>query len=285
MSELDPDFVISSARPVADSRPSSSPAEETLIRIWSEVLGNDRIGPRDDFFAMGGNPEFANRAAEMIRAEFGVDVSGAVVVGSPTVAALAERLAELVLADAMANFAAPDDAGGAPTADRIPQTLSRTEPKGARTVPAIARTASSGRAPLSFAQQGLWFLDQLTPGSTEYSVPFGFRVGGRLDVEALGTAFSGLVRRHEVLRTRFDVDAGEEPLQIVQEETPVIPRVVDLSTAGSTEAAEAAARELLADEASRPFDLTNGRLLRVLVVRLADDDHVVAICLHHIVAD
>ncbi|MET9465725.1 condensation domain-containing protein [Streptomyces sp. NPDC006544] len=137
---------------------------------------------------------------------------------------------------------------------------------------------------LSFAQQRLWFLEQLAPGGVEYSMPFAFRASGRLDVAALESAFSGLVRRHEVLRTRFVVGADQDPVQVVEDPWAVRARIVDLTDRGA-EAAEAAGLEVLAEEAARPFDLTSGRLLRLVVVRLASDAHLMAVTMHHIVAD
>ncbi|MFF3396773.1 condensation domain-containing protein, partial [Streptomyces sp. NPDC002669] len=147
----------------------------------------------------------------------------------------------------------------------------------------IVRTdREAGPLPLSFAQQRLWFLDRLTPGSAEYLVPTVLRVHGTLDVPALGTALSGLVARHEVLRTAFRSDDDGTPRQVIGTPRPVEVTVHDLRAEAD---AETRAGEVLRTEATRPFDLEAGRLLRADVVRLADDDHFLLLTVHHIASD
>ncbi|HEV2637455.1 MAG TPA: condensation domain-containing protein, partial [Actinocrinis sp.] len=146
---------------------------------------------------------------------------------------------------------------------------------------------------LSFAQQRLWFLDQLEPGSAEYLVPFAVRVSGRLDVAALEGALSGIVARHEVLRTRFVPDEDGEPRQIMDSPWGVAVTVHDLrlGTEGiedaedDTAAREGEAVELLRSRAREPFDLASGRLLRADVVVVGQDDQFLLLALHHIVSD
>ncbi|MFE3152711.1 amino acid adenylation domain-containing protein, partial [Streptomyces sp. NPDC059218] len=140
----------------------------------------------------------------------------------------------------------------------------------------------AGPLPLSFAQQRLWFLDRLTPDSAEYLVPTVLRVRGALDVPALGTALSGLVARHEVLRTAFPADDNGTPRQAISAPRPVEVTVHDLRDEAD---AETLAGEVLRTEATRPFDLEAGRLLRADVVRLADDDHFLLLTVHHIASD
>ncbi|MFJ6016569.1 condensation domain-containing protein, partial [Streptomyces sp. NPDC092952] len=139
-----------------------------------------------------------------------------------------------------------------------------------------------GPLPLSFAQQRLWFLDRLTPDSAEYLVPTVLRVRGALDVPALGAALSGLVARHEVLRTAFPADEGGAPRQAIGDPWPVEVTVHDLRDEPD---AETRAGEVLRREATRPFDLETGRLLRADAVRLAEDDHFLLLTIHHIVSD
>lgn len=143
---------------------------------------------------------------------------------------------------------------------------------------------AAGPLPLSFAQQRLWFLDRLTPESADYLVPTALRVRGLLDVTALETALSGLVARHEVLRTAFTAGDDGTPHQEVNAPWPVDVSVHDLRGEGDADAEERA-REVLRSEAKRPFDLTTGRPLRTDVVRLADDDHYLLLTAHHIVSD
>ena len=147
--------------------------------------------------------------------------------------------------------------------------------------PLVRRAGGGSVAPLSFSQRRLWFLDQLVPGSAFYNVPVAYRLVGDLDVGALEGAFSAVVARHEVLRTSFGarVDAlGGQPAQVVGEPWPVVIAVTEAAT-------EQEARDLAAQEAGRPFDLGSGRLLRVRLVRLGPDDHVLLVTMHHIVCD
>ena len=150
--------------------------------------------------------------------------------------------------------------------------------------PAIRpRGASLGDFPLSYAQQRLWFLDQLEPGNPFYNLPGGFRLRGPLDQAALARARSEIVRRHEMLRTTFPTVEGR-PVQRVGPPTAAALPVVDLG--GLPEAAHAAAvRAHVAAEVWRPFDLAAGPLLRFLLLRLGPADHVLAFALHHIVSD
>ncbi|MFE9637267.1 condensation domain-containing protein, partial [Streptomyces sp. NPDC006463] len=130
-------------------------------------------------------------------------------------------------------------------------------------------------------------MHQLDPNSAEYTSPLSFRVRGPLAVRHLETALSGLVRRHEVLRTRFVTTEFGEPAQIVDDPWQVDVTLVDLTEGGRLAAREQAGYDIVRTEIDRPFDLASGRPLRALAVRLDHDpdDHLVLICLHHIVED
>jgi amino acid adenylation domain-containing protein len=133
-------------------------------------------------------------------------------------------------------------------------------------------------APLSYAQERVWFMDQLAPGEAAYHIAVPLRVRGALDVALLRTALAGLVTRHESLRTRFPADADGKPVAVVEEHVEVPLRIVSAPD-------EAAAQRLVDEAAVEPFDLANGPLLRALLVELADDDHVLLLSKHHIVGD
>ncbi len=142
-----------------------------------------------------------------------------------------------------------------------------------------------GRAPLSYAQRRLWFLDQLTPGSAMYNIPAAVRLAGQLDVEALGRALNEVVRRHEVLRTTFSVEA-DEPVQVIHPDLAVPLPLVDLRAAGRDRAAiQAEAQRVAVEDAMQPFDLATGPLIRARLLRLADDEHILVTNTHHIVSD
>src|SRR5690242_7089116 len=147
----------------------------------------------------------------------------------------------------------------------------------------IPRRQSSEPPPLSFAQQRLWFLQQLDPQSAAYNVPRAVRLAGPLNISALRRSLSEVVRRHEVLRTTFTT-INEQPVQIVHEAQPLSLPVIDLSDLPEAER-EASIRALFTAETSRPFNLENDSLLRASLVRAGDEDHVFFFTLHHIVSD
>src|SRR5689334_7192942 len=146
------------------------------------------------------------------------------------------------------------------------------------------RTALPGGAlPLSFAQQRLWFLDQLEPGSAAYNLSGRVRLEGRLDAPALEASLNEIVRRHEALRTIFSTRAGE-PVQIVRSELRLPLPFIDLSDLPLTER-ETAFRQLCDEEAQQPFDLSTGPLVRARLLRFSREEHVLLLSLHHIVSD
>ena len=137
--------------------------------------------------------------------------------------------------------------------------------------------------PLSFAQQRMWFIDQLEPGNPVYNTPRGVRLRGKLDVAALERALTMLVRRHEALRTTFR-DVRGEPVQVIGNPEPFRVTVEDLS--GLPEATrEEETRRLIREEVQRPFNLSSGPLLRARVLRVSSEDHTLLLSMHHIVSD
>ncbi|WP_371632864.1 amino acid adenylation domain-containing protein [Streptomyces sp. NBC_01259] len=140
-------------------------------------------------------------------------------------------------------------------------------------------TGGSG-LPLSHGQERLWFLDQLDPGDASYNIPLVLRLSGPLSVEALRAAFDGIVARHEALRTRFpDVDG--RPVAVVEPANTVPVEVLDLRADGVAGRADA----ILAARTNGAFDLAGGPLLRAALLRTADEEHLLCVVLHHIVAD
>src|SRR5262249_56552798 len=132
-------------------------------------------------------------------------------------------------------------------------------------------------------QQRLWFLDQLVPNSPLYNVPSRLKLEGRLDLAALERAINEIVKRHEVLRTRFEVDEGE-PVQIIDKWEPQGLEVEDLTSLPWDEREEAA-RRIISKEAEEGFDLSKGPLIRVKVLKFGEQKHVVLFTMHHIVSD
>ncbi|MDM4719726.1 amino acid adenylation domain-containing protein [Micromonospora sp. WMMA1363] len=155
------------------------------------------------------------------------------------------------------------------------------ERRGSASIPRRDRSAATR---LSFAQLRLWLLDRLVPLSSEYVIPCAFRVRGELDVAALESAFRSLVQRHEVLRTRFDV-VDEEPVQVIDADPRVRVSVVHVSGESDADERERIALAAVERDAALGFDLAVDQPLRVTVVRLAEDDHLLLVAVHHIAAD
>ncbi|MEU5863235.1 amino acid adenylation domain-containing protein [Nonomuraea sp. NPDC047529] len=142
----------------------------------------------------------------------------------------------------------------------------------------IPRRAPDAEVPLSFAQEGLWFMEQFAPGTAAYTIPLVLRLHGRLDVDRLQHALDTVVARHEILRTRFPADAGGRPLVEV-----TAPDRTELRRRSAAD--EAGVRDLVSAEQARPFSIATEPPLRALLVRLADDDHVLLVTVHHIACD
>ena len=146
------------------------------------------------------------------------------------------------------------------------------------------RPAGTVNPPATFGQEQLWFLDRFAPGRSTYNVPCPVRIRGQLDAEALSQAMDGLLARHEALRTRLVSGERSRPVQLVGPPPRDIVEMLDYSGAGPDEAWPRLIR-LAADELRRPFDLAAGPLLRAYLVRLAADDHVLLVTVHHAVFD
>ncbi|WP_316524227.1 non-ribosomal peptide synthetase [Kitasatospora brasiliensis] len=223
-----------------------SGVEELVAEIWQEVLRTERVGALDDFFALGGHSLLVSQILARVRRSTGADVSVRDFYARPTVA----RLAELIAAS-----------GGVPDVV-LPRPVG--EP-----------------AQASYAQQRMVFLHLLQPEGGLYNVQVPFALRGPLDTAALGAALDEIVRRHEVLRTTFDL-AGETIVPVVSE-TAVCPlEIVDVSGAADP---DAEVRALLRHEGETGFDITAGPVLRAKVARTAPEEHLLVITAHHIVID
>ena len=150
---------------------------------------------------------------------------------------------------------------------------------------AIPRRPGDAVLPLSFAQERLWFLDQLEPGSAVYNMTQAIRMRGPLEVGALENALNEIVRRHEILRTNFVADEGEgRAIQVISPARTLPLPLVDLD-ATRTVPIEEELRRRLCDEARKPFDFARDLLVRALLVRVSPTDHTLMLTMHHIISD
>ncbi|HKV12538.1 MAG TPA: condensation domain-containing protein, partial [Thermoanaerobaculia bacterium] len=224
--------------------------ERRLAAIWGDLLGIGQVGVHDNFFALGGHSLLGLQLLSRVQAGLGVEISLHTLFEAPTVASLAVEVEQ----QGEAAF-----------------------------VPPLVPVPREGALPLSFAQQRLWFIDQLQPGTPLYNLPVVLRVEGPLDAAVLERCLEEIARRHEAVRTVFALE-GDAPVQVILPPAPfVLPRI-DLSTLPEL-AREAEALALAEEEAARPFDLARGPLLRTVLLRLAPEDHAVALTMHHVASD
>ena len=226
-----------------------TPEEQVLAGIWGEVLGVERVGREANFFELGGHSLLATQVVSRIRSVFGVELELRKLFEQPTVAGLAGEVL-----------------------GRRREGLARLRP--------VERV---GGLPLSFAQQRLWFLDQLVPNNPFYNLPAALHLTGSIDVAALERSLATLLDRHETLRTSFTSVDGM-PVQVIAPALPLVLPLHDLQHLSPVEQEEEV-RQRVAAEGHQPFGLESGPLLRVQVLRLAALQHILLLTMHHIVTD
>ena len=229
-----------------------TPTEEILAGIWVSLLRIEKIGVNDNFFSFGGHSLLATQVVARIRRTLGVELPLRAMFEAPTIAELAARVEAANRADIIA-------------------------------VPPPSKAAEEKTSPLSFAQQRLWFLDQLDPGNPLYNLPQMIRMRGELDVEALQQSISEIVRRHRSLRTIFTT-VDNQPVQVIAVERKFTLPIVDLCNFDEDER-EAEAQRLAREDALKPFDLSKGPLLRANLLRLGPRDYALLLNMHHVISD
>ena len=231
-----------------------SEIEVKLASIWQEVLGLAQVGVTDNFFELGGDSIVSIQVVSRAR-QAGLKLTPKDIFQHQEIGALVAALAK-------------KEDGLLSTTERQP----------------IPRVARDGDLALSHAQGRLWFLWHLEPASSAYNIPGAIRLKGALDEAALQKSFDALVARHESLRTTFLASGGGSGLQHIRAPSSVAIGQINLSGLAA-EQRESEARHLVSQNASMPFDLEAGPLLRVTLLHLAEDDHVLQVILHHIVSD
>src|SRR5947207_1201580 len=226
--------------------------EEQLAAIWAKVLRLEKVGAHDEFFALGGHSLLATQVVSRVRQSFGVELPLRALFEAPTVAQLAKRVEEL-------------------------------RSSGKEEMPDINPVPRNGNLPLSFAQQRLWFLNELEPDNPLYNVPVAIGMSGTLNMSALEQSLNEIVRRHEVLRTTFRTE-NNQPMQVIAPQFKLQVEVTDLSALPRTEQ-ESAVKRMPIDGAKAIFDLETGPLFRAAVLRLNAGEHVLLLNMHHIISD
>ncbi|XUL85487.1 amino acid adenylation domain-containing protein [Streptomyces galilaeus] len=239
-------------------RSPADPLEQAIADVFAGLLGVDRVGADDDFFVLGGHSLLATQVTTRLRSVLGVELPLRDLFERPTVSSLADRLREL----------------GA-------QPMTGTAPSD-HEVPTVPRRADPGLpVPPTFAQRRLWFLEQLSAGNRAYLIPAALRVRGRLDTAVFRRACDEVMRRHEALRAVFPESDGR-PRLVVRPEVPAELEVHDLAVLdGVDEQVRTRAESFFA----RPFELSDGPLLRFELLRVSGEETVVLLAMHHIVSD
>ncbi|MGE5325043.1 MAG: amino acid adenylation domain-containing protein [Actinomycetota bacterium] len=285
--------------PAAEYLQPATAVEKALSAIFTDVLGRARVGVGDNFFDLGGHSLMATQIASRVREAFRIELPVRAIFEEPTVAGLARfilrdeknrRRIELA-AEVLAELPCGEISADAEVAETNRQNAQKADssitPEAGPATPGHGSDLNATRivrsAPLSFAQQRLWFLDQYDPQSTLYNLPAALRLQGPLDVAALEKSLNEIIQRHESLRTTFEI-AGERPVQIVHEPSFCKLPITDLRNLGLEESSRTA-NKLIAEEAERGFDLANGPLLRTQLIRISPTDHIFLVTMHHIVSD
>ncbi|WP_026798523.1 non-ribosomal peptide synthetase [Planktothrix prolifica] len=235
--------------------------EEMLVQIWTEVLKVGQVGIYDNFFEIGGHSLLATQLVSRIRSLFKIELPLRSLFAAATVAELAHLIEPLQQ-----------------------QNLTLTVP------PILPRTKDT-ELPLSFAQQRLWFLDQLQPNSALYNIPMVLRLQGNLNQGALEQSLWSICDRHEVLRTNF-VTINGQPTQVIQtsnQQSAVSSISCSLSVVElqhlSLNEQEERTQQLRQTQATQPFDLAQESLIRATLVVLSETEHLLLVCMHHIISD
>ena len=226
--------------------------EERLAHIWESVLHRTNINRDDDFFKLGGHSLQATQIVARIREEFAIELPVRTMYDAPTIAALAQGIEQ--------------------------------RRKDEHIVFPIRPIPRDGVLPLSFAQQRLWFLDQLEPASPLYNIPGAVVLRGKLNVAAMQHSINALIARHEPLRTTFTL-VNEQPVQHIAPSVTLTVPLIDIASLRNTHEQEAIITQLMTVEAQRSFDLVHGPMLHVWLLRLDADEHILLLTLHHTVAD
>ncbi|WP_071189195.1 non-ribosomal peptide synthetase [Trichormus sp. NMC-1] len=231
----------------------STPIEEVLAAIWIKILGIKQVGITENFFELGGHSLLATQVISQIREAFKVELPLRSLFELPTIGELAQRLE---------------------TALKAGQSFA---------ILPIEKVTKTDNLPLSFAQQRLWFLDQLQPASSAYNLSRAVRLEGYLNIAALEQSFNEIIRRHQALRTTF-ISVDGEPKQVIIPEVSITLPVVNLQNLPPEER-EIQTQAWVKNQAQYAFDLTTTPLLNVLLLQLTQQEYILLFTIHHIVAD
>jgi amino acid adenylation domain-containing protein len=230
-----------------------TPIREILTVIWAKILKLDRVSIEDNFFELGGHSLLATQVISQVRKTFKVEIPLGEFFAAPTIDQFS-----LLIEKAIASKA---------NLDYLP----------------LKPVTRNSNLPLSFAQQRLWLLQQLEPDSAAYNGSNALLINGNINLEALTASINEIIRRHEILRTSFELINGQAVQKIADELKIVLP-IIDLHNLAETEQ-QAEIKRLTEIDAQKPFDLTQAPLLRLTLIKLKTEKHFLLVTMHHIISD
>ncbi|MGK7931603.1 MAG: amino acid adenylation domain-containing protein, partial [Microcystaceae cyanobacterium] len=229
--------------------PPVTPSQQILASIWQSTLKIEQISLNDNFFELGGHSLLATQVISRIRETFSLDLPIRTLFEHPTLEQLSQQI----------------------------ETSQQTE------ISPILPVSREENLPLSYAQQRLWFLDQLEGENATYNIPAAIQLTGKLNIQALENSLNDIVKRHESLRTRFTTLEGEA-VQIIDSERIVNLEIINLETLEETQKQQQK-QTLINQEASLPFNLANDPLIRSKLIQIDNDNYILLITMHHIISD
>ncbi len=226
--------------------------EELIANIWADVLKLDKVGIYQNFFEIGGHSLLATQVVSRLKESFKFEIPLKTLFDFPTVHLLAAEIEKLELAES-------------------------------GDLPELTKVNRDEKIPLSFSQQRLWFLNELKPNDPSYNITNAFIIKGSLDLSVLKESINEIIKRHEILRTVFVEELGK-PYQKILDNLEIEIPVIDLSMLSAQERVDKA-KNLAKNEAQKPFNLKKGPLIRLLLIKTAEDEYITIFSLHHIIAD
>ncbi|MEH2367576.1 amino acid adenylation domain-containing protein [Nostoc sp.] len=276
-----------------DLIPPRTATEEVLTAIWSDVLGLEKVGIHDNFFALGGHSLSAMQVIARLRETFKVELPISCLFDYPTVVELDRQISEYRQKEAGeqgSRGAGERGSRGAGERGSGGEIIILSHPplpscKNDLTPSLKPIPRNTKELPISLTQLEFWILAQLHPGIPVYNIPLAYRLTGLLNVTALAQSLVEIVRRHEALRTTFAIADRQVVQKIAQQ--PILPfSVVDLRKLSESKTErKALAQKFITDEKNQPFDLEQEPLLRIKLLRLSDAEHLLIITIHHLVCD
>ncbi|WP_375504352.1 amino acid adenylation domain-containing protein [uncultured Nostoc sp.] len=227
--------------------PPQNATEEVLASIWVKVLRLEQVGIYDNFFELGGHSLLATQVMSRVRQAFQIEMPLQILFENPTIASLAEAFAQT--------------------------QIQENDPQN-HTIPCIANRES---VPLSFAQQRVWFLEQLEPNSPAYIISNALRLTGEFNASILQQALNAIVIHHEALRTNFITSPDGSPIQVIGKPRPVELKIIKVT--------QEQVQSLLNQESQRPFNLESDLMLRACLLQIDEQEQILLLVMHHIASD